>query len=92
MASFVDVLRQYGCTPENDGQVRDGTRYLLKVFDRLDGRWMDYRQEGESDAELDDYRLIHYPWTGVLGLRDRQMEQPEPGTYGEIVRRRLGQP
>ena len=89
-ASFVDTLRQYGCTPENDRQVRDGTRYLLQVFRDTGGRWMDYRQSGEENAVLDDYNLIHYPWTGVLGLRERRPEAPEPGSYGAIVRRWLG--
>ena len=72
--------------------MRDGTRYLLKIFRDGQDRWMSYRQQGEADAELDDYRLIHYPWTGVLGIRERQIEQPKPGTYGTVVRRWLGQP
>jgi hypothetical protein len=88
-ASFVDSLRQYGCTAENDVQVRDGTRYLLKVFHDVNDRWMDYRQDGETHADLDDYDLVHYPWTAVLGLRDRQPERPTPGTYGGLVRRWL---
>jgi hypothetical protein len=88
-AEFVDSLRQYGCTAENDVQVRDGTRYLLKVFHDSNDRWMDYRQDGETDADLDDYALIHKPWTGVLGVRVRKLEQPNPGTIGGIVRRWL---
>lgn len=91
-ASFVDTLRQYGCTAENDVQVRDGARYLLKAFHDSNDRWMNYRRDGETDADLNDYNLIHYPWTGVLGLRVRQVEQPKPGTYGGIVRRWLQQP
>jgi hypothetical protein len=91
-ASFVDTLRQYGCTPENDVQVRDGTRYLLRIFSEGEDRWMDYRKDGETDANMDDYGLIHYPWTGVLGIRDRKPEQPGPGTYGGIVRRWLPHP
>ena len=89
LASFVDSLRQYGCTAENDVQVRDGTRYLLKVFHDGKDRWMAYRKEGETAGNLDDYALIHKPWTGVLGVRVRQLEQPNPGTYGGIVRRWL---
>lgn len=85
-ASFVDTLRQYGCTPENDVQVRDGTRFMLKIFHEHKDRWMNYRQEGETDAEIDDYDIVHYPWTAVLGIRDRKPEPPEPGTYGGIVR------
>ena len=78
-ASFVDTLRQYGCTPENDMQVRDGSRYLLKIFHDFGDSWMAYRQEGETDADLDDYDQIHYPWTAVLGLRDRHPRPPTPG-------------
>ena len=88
-ASFVDSLRQYGCTAENDVQVRDGTRYLLKAFHDSKDRWMNYRPDGEADANIDDYGLIHYPWTAILGIRPRQFEQPTPGTYGSIVRRWL---
>jgi len=91
-ASFVDTLRQYGCTAENDIQVRDGSRYLLKVFHKGKDRWMAYRHEGETDANIDDYGLIHYPWTSVLGIRVRKFEQPNPGTYGGIVRRWLPPP
>lgn len=54
LASFVDSLRQYGCTAENDVQVRDGTRYLLKVFHEGKDRWMAYRREGETDTNLND--------------------------------------
>lgn len=91
-ASFVDTLRQYGCTPENDIQVRDGSRFLLKIFHDNDDRWMNYRQEGETDAELDDYDIIHYPWTAILGLRDRKPEEPRPGTIGGAIRRWLSHP
>lgn len=91
-ASFVDTLRQYGCTPENDVQVRDGSRFMLKIFHDNKDRWMNYRQDGETDAELDDYDIVHYPWTAVLGLRDRKLEQPKPGTYGALIRRWLPDP
>lgn len=89
VGSFVVALRQYGCTAENDVQVRDGSRYLLKVFHDSNGRWMNYRGKGERNADLADDELIYYPWKGVLGLRVRQPEEPKPGTYGGIVRRWL---
>jgi hypothetical protein len=91
-ASIVDTLRQYGCTAENDVQVRDGTRFLLKIFHKGNDRWMAYRQKGETDANIDDYGLVHYPWTSVLGVRDRKLEEPKPGTVGGIVRRWLPPP
>ena len=88
-ASFVDSLRQYGCTPDNDMQVRDGTRFLLKVFHDGGDRWM----KGETAAANNtDYDLIHKPWTRVLGIRPRHLEQPKPGTYGGIVRHWLPPP
>jgi hypothetical protein len=86
VAEFVDSLRQYGCTPENDLQVRDGTRYLLNVFHSGGDRWMTYREPGETTAETDDYDLVHKAWTAVLGVREREIEQPAPGTYGGVVR------
>ncbi len=92
LASFVDSLRQYGCTAENDLQVRDGTRYLLSIFHDGKERWMAHRREGETDANLNDYNLIHKAWTGVLGVRVRKPQQPNPGTYGGIVRRWLPHP
>ncbi len=92
LASFLDSLRQYGCSAKNDVQVRDGTRYLLKVFHDGNDRWMNNRGAGQANANIDDYDLIHRPWTAVLGLRDRQPEPPSAGTYGGIVRRWLPHP
>jgi hypothetical protein len=92
IASFVDSLRQYGCKPGTDVQVRDGTRYLLKAFHDSNGKWLSYRGEGERDADLGDYDRIHHPWTAALGLRDRRPQHPRAGTYGGIVRRWLPPP
>jgi hypothetical protein len=92
VAEIVDTLRQYGCTPENDLQVRDGTRYLLKVFHDGGDRWMTYREPGQTDADVDDYDLVHKAWTGILGVRARVLEPAEAGTYGGVVRRWLSQP
>ena len=92
VAEFVDSLRQYGCTPENDVQVRDGTRFLLDIFHDGDDRWMAYREPGESDSEVEAYDFIHKAWTGVLGVRERVLEPSEPGTYGGVVREWLPAP
>ena len=89
VAEFVDSLRQYGCTPENDRQVRDGTRYLLDLFHDLGDSWMAYREPGETDADVENYDLVHKAWTGVLGVRARVLEPSAPGTYGGVVRRWL---
>jgi hypothetical protein len=92
VAELVDSLRQYGCTPENDLQVRDGTRYLLDIFHDGGDRWMAYREPGETDADVDAYDLVHKAWTGVLGVRPRVLEPADPGTYGGVVRRWLPAP
>ena len=54
VAEFVDLFRQYGCTEQDDLQVRDGTRYLLKLFHGAGDRWMAYREpyEGGQDRRL----------------------------------------
>ncbi|PHP64790.1 hypothetical protein CSC94_22590 [Zhengella mangrovi] len=90
-ASFVDTLRQYGCTETNDVQVRDGTRFLLQVFYDGGGEWMDFRQDGETDDSIDAYGLVHYPWTAVLGIRPRKPEQPQPDNLGGIIQRWLSE-
>jgi hypothetical protein len=91
-ALFVDTLRQYGCTPENDVQVRDGTRYLLDDFHKRGDRWMTYSEQRKTFADPIEYIKVHHAWTAVLGVRDRNLEPPEPGTYGSIVRRWLPPP
>jgi hypothetical protein len=92
VAEFVDTLRQYGCSAENDVQVRDGTRYLLGQFQRGGDSWMAYREVGETDRDVDNYDLVHKAWTGILGIRERTIEAPVPGTYGSVVREWLPQP
>jgi hypothetical protein len=92
VAEVVDSLRQYGCTEENDIQVRDGTRYLLDVWHEGGESWMAYREPGETDSSVDAYDLIHKTWTGVLGVRPRQIEAPAEGTYGGLVRKWMPAP
>jgi hypothetical protein len=72
--------------------VRDGTRYLLKVFHVGNDSWTDYRKDDETDANIDDYGLIHYPWTSVLGVRVRKFEEPNAGNIGGLVRRWIPPP
>lgn len=91
-ALFVDTLRQYGCTPENDVQVRDGTRHLLENFHAGDDRWMNYHEERKTFTDPIEYIQIHHAWTAVLGVRDRKLEPPKPGSYGALVRRWLHPP
>lgn len=91
-ALFVDTLRQYGCTPENDTQVRDGTRYLLADYHRRGDKWMNYHEKRKTFSDPIEYVRIHHAWTAVLGIRGRKLRPPEPGTYGSIVRRWLPPP
>lgn len=86
VAQFVDALRQYGCDEKNDLQVRDGTRFLLKVFHDGDDRWMSYREPGEIGKKLGDYDLIHKPWSATIGIRPRVPQTVVPGSYGAVVR------
>jgi hypothetical protein len=88
-SEFVDSLRQYGCTEQNDQQVRDGTRYLLRLFHSAGNHWMAYREPGEP-SEISDYDAVHKAWTGISGVRARVAERAAPGTYGAVIRRWLG--
>ena len=89
-AEFVDLFRQYGCTEQNDLQLRDGTRYLLKLFHGAGDHWMAYREPG-STSQPSDYDLIHAAWTGMSAVRARVPEPAAMGTYGGVVRAWLGQ-
>jgi len=91
VAEFVDLFRQYGCTERDDLQVRDGTRYLLKLFHGAGDRWMAYREPYER-PKIDDYDAVHKAWTGMSGVRARVPEPAKPGTYGGIMRAWLGYP
>ena len=90
-AQFLDAFRQYGCTEENDRQVRDGTRNLLEVFHAGHDRWMSYREPDEA-AVVNDYELVHKPWSATIGLRRRTPEPAAPGTYGGVIRKWLPSP
>ncbi len=90
-SEFVDLFRQYGCTEENDLQLRDGTRYLLRLFHAAGDNWMAHR-EPRKKTELTDYDVVHKAWTGMAGVRVRVPEPPAPGTYGGVVRQWLGYP
>jgi hypothetical protein len=88
-AQFLDTLRQYGCDEESDQQIRDGTRYLLKVFQDYNDNWMAYKEPNLAEEDVTDYDRIHRAWSGIAGVRKRVPEPPEPGTYGAIIRRWL---
>jgi hypothetical protein len=51
---------------------------------------MSYRDRNlDRTADPVEYVMVHHAWTAVLGIRDRKLEPPGPGTYGSIVRRWL---
>lgn len=76
-AEFLDILRQCGCTEDNDLMVRHGARYFLKVFKDLGSTWMPAKSDSRSD-----YSRIHLPWTAIGGLRRKEMEPLVPGSMG----------
>ena len=85
LAEFVDLLRQFGCSEDNDLQVRDGTRYLLSLYHSAGESWMAHREPNEH-RHSSDYDLLHKPWTGISGVRRRIAEPPSEGTYGNVFR------
>jgi hypothetical protein len=91
VAEFTDLFRQYGCTEQNDLQLRDGTRYLLKLFHSAGDRWMSHREPNEP-ANTGDYNEVHKAWTGMAAVRVRVPETASPGTYGGVIRQWLGYP
>ena len=50
---------------------------------------MNYREEGQEDEVIEDYQLIHKPWTAVSGVIRREFEPIEPGSYGYAFLRAL---
>ncbi|CAE8717496.1 unnamed protein product, partial [Polarella glacialis] len=87
-AEFVDLFRQYGCTEENDIQLRDGTRYLLSVYREAGSHWLDIKQtDGYEHTDADTYAQSHLPWTAFIALRRRLFEEPTEGSFGAIDRK-----
>jgi hypothetical protein len=91
VAEFVDLFRQYGCTEQNDLQLRDGTRYVMKLFHAAGNRWMSHREPNEP-ADTGVYNEVHKAWTGMAAVRVRVPEPAQPRTYGGAVRQWLGYP
>jgi len=91
VAEFVDLFRQYGCTERNDLQLRDGTRYLLRLFHAAGDSWMNHREPHEPD-NTGDYNEVHKAWTGMAAVRVRVPEPDKLGTYGGVVRQWLEYP
>lgn len=97
VGEFVDSLKQYGCTEENDAQVRDGSRYLMRLFHDSGDSWLAYRETRLSASATatnpaDPYEMMHKVWTGMLGIRPRTPNPIEPHTYAAVVRSWLKAP
>lgn len=88
-SEFVDIFRQYGCTEDNDRQVRDGARYLLDAYEKAGRSWIKHRESYEKKAPPSSYELMHKPWTAGGGLRRRVFEPVEHNSYGHYARRLL---
>jgi len=78
VSEFVDLIRTYGCTEENDYQLRDGTRFVMKKFyEELHGKWIDY------ETPDNHYNRIHNPWAGSAAVMlGGESEPVVPGSYG----------
>lgn len=87
-SEFLDLFRQYGCTEDNDRQTRDGSRYLLDIYEKAGRSWIKHRESYEK-KKLGPYDLMHKPWTAGGGLRRRIIEPIEPKSYGSYARRLL---
>lgn len=84
ISEFVDLFRQYGCTEDNDRQLRDGARHLLDLYKEAGRSWIKHRESYER-RQPDAYDLMHKPWTAGAGLRRRVFEPVEPNSYGEYA-------
>jgi hypothetical protein len=88
-SEFVDLVRQYGCTEDNDYQVRHGTRYVLSLYKKGGNSWINYRENDQDDGSLGNYDLIHKPWTGISAVIRRKFEPIVPGSYGYAFQKAL---
>ena len=80
-------FRQLGCNEANDLQVRDGTRFMLRLYRAANSSWAAHREPWEAD-KVGPYSFVHKPWTAVAGVKDRKIFEPRAdGTYGQILER-----
>eukprot|EP00592_Proboscia_alata_P011800 CAMPEP_0194386058 /NCGR_PEP_ID=MMETSP0174-20130528/84232_1 /TAXON_ID=216777 /ORGANISM="Proboscia alata, Strain PI-D3" /LENGTH=403 /DNA_ID=CAMNT_0039174863 /DNA_START=120 /DNA_END=1331 /DNA_ORIENTATION=- len=86
VAEFVDMLRGYGCSEENDLQVLHGSRFLYHVYSKSGYSWIPHVHGTNEYKPWSTYDLIHGPWTGMSGLKQREFEPSVPGSYGDTLR------
>ena len=80
VSEFVDLVRTYGCSEDNDYQLRYGTRWVLHQLEssHKNGKWIDYEKNGD-----DTYSAIHDPWAGSAGVMlHGNVEPVVEGSYG----------
>jgi len=89
VAEFIDMIGTYGCTVENDIQLRHGVRYMLHLYKEAGHSFVKHRERWESRI-LEDYDRIHKPWTGIASVMTESCFEPEvPGSYGHAFRQAL---
>ncbi len=68
-----------------------GPRYLLRLFREAGESWINHREPAEKGKALHaPHAMIHKPWTGMAGVRQRVIGHPEEGTYGWVFREATG--
>jgi len=82
-SEFIDILRQCGCTEDNDVQVRYGTRVVLASFIKGGYQWMNDKNQDS------DYSKIHVPWTATPAVRKRIFDPVVPGSIGYAFEKAL---
>jgi len=88
LGEFLDSFRELNCTEGNDAQTRDGTIFLLDLYNRSDGQWGHVPDTG-LEKNLTEYFRFHKPLCAYLGLRTRQVEQSAHNTPGETLQKMM---
>jgi hypothetical protein len=79
MAEFIDILRNFGCTEDDDLMVRYGSRMFIHAFKQNGATFM--------SCTRDDYSTIHGPWTAIAAVDRREWEPIVPGSHGYDFRK-----
>jgi hypothetical protein len=79
MAEFIDILRNFGCTEDDDLMVRYGSRMFIHAFKQNGATFM--------SRTRNDYSTIHGPWTAIAAVDRREWEPIVPGSHGYDFRK-----
>jgi len=88
LGEFLDGFRELNCTEVNDAQTRDGTVFLLDLYNRSDGQWAhvpDFNQVNK----LTEYLRFHKALVAYFGLHTRRVEESAHGTPGETLQKMM---